>query len=208
MEKVIATGKTVEEAVQSALRQLGTTEDRVKVKVLEQPSKRLFGLIGKNAVVEVELFPEQVDPLEEAKKFLFDVFKSMNLKVQIEQFNQADYTVLNFVGKDLGILIGRRGQTLDSLQYLVNIVANRKVDHNRLRIVLDAENYRSRRKATLEELANRLAEKVIRTGKEVVLEPMTPSERKIIHTKLQDHPKVQTYSQGEEPNRKVVITRK
>ena len=237
MEKIVATGKTVEEAINSALRQLNTTEDKVNVRVIEQPGKRLFGLMGrKDAVVEVSLIhqpsidledeqqrksteedlvtdseiTEQVkqDPVEEAKHFLYDVFQTMDISVQIEVSNQDEQIVFNFVGKDLGILIGRRGQTLDSLQYLTNIVANRYTKEGRVRIVLDAENYRSRRKATLEDLALKLADRVIRTGKEVVLEPMSPHERKIIHTKLQNHPKVQTHSQGEEPNRKVMITRK
>jgi len=209
MEKIIVTGKTVEDAVNSAIKQLGTTEDRVNINVLEQPTKRLFGLMGtKNAVVEVELLPEPIDPLKEAKTFLYDVVKTMNLSVQIEQFKQQDQVVFNLVGDNLGMLIGRRGQTLDSLQYLVNIVANRYTENSRLRIVLDAENYRSRRKSTLEDLANKLANKVLKTGKEVVLEPMTPLERKIIHTQLQNHSKVETYSTGEGSNRKVVIKKR
>ncbi|TCS80819.1 RNA-binding cell elongation regulator Jag/EloR [Tepidibacillus fermentans] len=237
MEKIIATGKTVEEAINSALRRLNTTEDKVKIKVIEQPGKRFFGLIGrKDAVVEVTLISESEsiqdtltektlvedktevnavnqmvslkDPIEEAKEFLANVFKKMELTVEIEVTKEEEQTIFNLIGNDLGILIGRRGQTLDSLQYLTNIVANRYVKDQRLRIVLDAENYRSRRKATLEELAMKLADRVVRTGKDVILEPMSPHERKIIHSKLQNHPKVQTISQGEEPNRKVMITRK
>ncbi|WP_339060752.1 RNA-binding cell elongation regulator Jag/EloR [Tepidibacillus marianensis] len=228
MEKIIATGKTVEEAINSALRQLNTTEEKVNVKVIVQPGKRLFGLIGrKNAVVEVSFISEKKtdktvepepmhqhetgmakDPIEEAKQFLSNVFKTMKISVRIEVDHKEDQIVFNFIGKDLGILIGRRGQTLDSLQYLTNIVANRFVTDHRFRIVLDAENYRDRRRATLEELAMKLADKVVRTGKEVILEPMSPLERKIIHSKLQNHPKVQTLSHGEEPNRKVMITRK
>lgn len=111
---------------------------------------------------------------------------------------------LHLYGADLGILIGRRGQTLDALQYLMNIVANR-YSSTHMRIVLDAENFRERRKKTLEELADRLAERVIRTKKEVILEPMSPHERKVIHAQLQDHAKVRTFSRGEEPNRRVVI---
>ncbi|WP_342668072.1 RNA-binding cell elongation regulator Jag/EloR [Vulcanibacillus modesticaldus] len=209
MEKVIATGKTVEEAVNSALEKLGTTKENVEVIVIQQPGKRLFGLMGKkDAVVQVEIIQREVNPINEAKKFLSDVFQSINLSVQIEQLNQKEHILFNLVGRDLGVLIGRRGQTLDSLQYLVNVVANKYTKDSKVRIILDAENYRSRRKQTLERLANRLAEKVVRTGRDVVLEPMTPLERKIIHTKLQNHPRVQTYSQGEEPYRKIVITKK
>ena len=219
MEKIIASGKTIEEAIQSALSQLGATEDMVNVTVLEQPGKRLFGLIGrKDAVVEVELknIPvskedvkiASVNPIDEAKVFLKNIFKTMDLDVEIEVVNKQDEVVLNLVGDDLGILIGRRGQTLDSLQYLVNLAANKNAFNQRIRMTLDAESYRSRRKSTLENLASRLAEKVIRTGKDVVLEPMSPHERKIIHTELQNHPRVKTFSRGEEPNRQIVITRK
>jgi spoIIIJ-associated protein len=172
------------------------------VRVLEQPSKGLFGLIGaKEAKVELELIP---DPLEEAASFLQDIFRTMNLQVRIDRDQTEDSVLFRLNGKELGILIGRRGQTLDSLQYLANIVANRYSDSH-IRIVLDAENFRSRRKQTLEQLSARLAKQVVRTGKEVVLEPMSSHERKIIHSSLQNHPEVKTFSKGEEPNRRVVI---
>ncbi len=118
-----------------------------------------------------------------------------------------DETILHLNGKELGILIGRRGQTLDALQYLINIVANRYSDKH-VRILLDAENFRERRKKTLEELSVKLASRVIRTKKEVTLEPMSAQERKIIHAQLQNHPQVKTYSKGEEPNRRIVIAAK
>ncbi len=219
MGKIIASGKTIEEAIQSALSQLGTTEDKVNVTVLEQPGKRLFGLMGrKEAVVEVELKQQkleevkisnhEINPIDEAKVFLNNIFSTMNLTVDIDVIKKEDEVVLNLVGDDLGILIGRRGQTLDSLQYLVNLAANKNAYNNRVRLSLDAENYRLRRKTTLENLAARLADKVIRTGKDVVLEPMSPHERKIIHTELQNHPRVKTFSRGVEPNRQIVITKK
>lgn len=209
MNKVVATGKSVEEAVNSALKQLGASEDDVNIKILEQPIKKFFGLMGsKEAVVEVELINKEssTNAVDVAKGFLEDVFKAMDVNVTIEQFNRDDHILLNLVGKNLGILIGRRGQTLDSLQYLVNIVANKHFSGNKTRFILDAEDYRYRRKLTLEDLAEKLAEKAVRTGKDVVLEPMTPLERKIIHSQLQNHPLVETYSLGEEPNRKVIIT--
>ncbi|RKN86005.1 RNA-binding cell elongation regulator Jag/EloR [Paenibacillus ginsengarvi] len=202
MRTIVVTGKTIEDAVKSGLAQWSVPEERVKVKVLEQPSKGLFGLIGaREAKVELELIP---DALEEAVKFLEDVFRTMDIQVKIDRENTDDGVQLNLTGKELGILIGRRGQTLDSLQYLLNIVANRYADSH-IRIVLDAESFRKRRRQTLEELSNRLATRVIRTRKEVVLEPMSPQERKVIHSKLQHHPDVKTYSKGEEPNRRVVI---
>ncbi|WP_240415792.1 RNA-binding cell elongation regulator Jag/EloR [Paenibacillus periandrae] len=202
MKKLLVTGKSIEEAVQNGLRQWNTTEDRVKIVVLEQPSRGLFGLIGtRDAKVELELIP---DAVEETIYFLQDVFRTMKLEVRIEKKLDNDNLELHLYGADLGILIGRRGQTLDALQYLMNIVANR-YSSTHMRIVLDAENFRERRKKTLEELADRLAERVIRTKKEVILEPMSPHERKVIHAQLQDHAKVRTFSRGEEPNRRVVI---
>lgn len=203
MIKLITSGKSVEAAIAVGLSQLNTTRDRVKIQVLEQPSKGFFGFIGsKAAKVELERLP---DVLEETLMFLKDVFLSMNLIVEIEQEENKEGLILNLKGSDLGILIGRRGQTLDSLQYLVNIVANRYSEKH-LRIILDAENFRGRRRSTLQQLAMRLASRVIRTRSEVILEPMPPLERKVIHSQLQDHPKVKTYSKGEDPNRRVVIT--
>lgn len=202
MKKLLASGKTIEDAVRNGLAQLGIQEDRVNIKVLEQPSKGLFGLIGaRDAKVELELLP---DGVEEAIHFLQEIAGAMELAVSVERVDENDAVRINITGSDLGILIGRRGQTLDSLQYLVNIVANRHSNH-RLHIVLDAEQFRERRRQTLEALSDRMAMKVIRTRKEVMLEPMTSQERKIIHARLQNNPRVKTFSQGDEPNRRIVI---
>jgi spoIIIJ-associated protein len=203
MKKIVASGKTVEDAVRNGLSQLQVTEDRVKQVVLEQPTKGFFGLFGaKEAKVELELIP---DPMLEAEQFLREVAGTMGLQVNIDRKQTREGTHLAVSGSgDLGMLIGRRGQTLDALQYLVNIVANRYSDSH-LRIVLDAEDFRERRRKTLADLSDRLAGRVIRTRKEVVLEPMSPHERKVIHSQLQNHPKVKTFSKGDEPNRRVVI---
>ncbi|MEM5767381.1 MAG: RNA-binding cell elongation regulator Jag/EloR, partial [Bacillota bacterium] len=146
---------------------------------------------------------KKVDPIEAAKKFLQDILDKMGLAVRIETFN-GDVTTINLWGDDLGILIGKHGQTLDALQYLINLVANKHGDH-RVRILLDVEDYRRRRTDTLKNLALRLAERVRRRGDEIALEPMTPQERKIIHMALQDNPYVYTVSEGDEPFRKIVI---
>jgi spoIIIJ-associated protein len=205
MKKIVVTGKTIEDAVKAGLLQWQVSEDRVKIKVLEQPSKGFLGLIGtKEAKVELELVP---DAYEEAVHFLQDIFKTMQLTITIDLHKDKEGVTLNMTGSELGILIGKRGQTLDALQYLVNIVANR-FSSSHLRVILDAENFRERRKKTLEELASRLASRVIKTKKEVILEPMNALERKIIHSELQDHPAVKTFSKGEEPNRRVVIALK
>lgn len=225
MNSIVTSGRTIEEAVKQGLAILGVTEDQVAVNVLKQPSRGFLGLIGvKAAKVELTLKsitqsespqwkqteleqPEVIDPYEAATSFVRDVALNMGLQVEVEIVRKKDNTVFNISGSELGLLIGRRGQTLDALQYLVNIIANRYSD-SFLRIVLDAENFRERRKKTLEQLAMRLAGKVIRSRKEMALEPMSPQERKIIHSRLQDHPEVKTYSQGEEPNRRVVIALK
>lgn len=235
MRTVVASGKSIEDAVKNGLAQLQTTEDRVSITVLEQPSKGLFGLIGaKAAKVELALIPvpEPVTvsavasasystptpmaaqdknddgfPLEEAVRFIKEVAATMELHIDVECSMEKDNHVLNITGDNLGLLIGRRGQTLDALQYLTNIVMNR-YSKNHVRVVLDAESFRDRRRQTLEDLADRLAGRVIRTRKDVVLEPMSPQERKVIHSRLQDHSKVKTFSKGEEPNRRVIITLK
>lgn len=206
MTKILASGKTIDDAVKNGLAQLQVAEDRVKVVVIEQPSKGFLGLIGsKDAKVELELIP---DAKEEAEKFISDVAKAMGLQVRLSWQESKEGLLLSIAcDGDLGMIIGRRGQTLDALQYLVTIVANRYSD-NHIRIVLDAENFRERRRKTLEELSDRLAGRVIRTRTEVVLEPMAPHERKIIHSQLQGHPKVRTFSKGDEPNRRVVIALK
>ncbi|UHA75368.1 RNA-binding cell elongation regulator Jag/EloR [Paenibacillus sp. 481] len=182
--------------------QAGLSEERsARISaVATQPSN-----VGQATSKETSSTEAGPDPIVEAKQFIVDVARSMGLAVEVAVHKRKDVITLDISGADLGLLIGRRGQTLDSLQYLTNLVANRYAKHH-LRVILDAEQFRDRRKQTLESLSERLANKVIRTRKEVVLEPMTSLERKVIHAKLQDHPKVKTYSKGEEPNRRVVIT--
>ncbi|WP_172199016.1 RNA-binding cell elongation regulator Jag/EloR [Saccharibacillus qingshengii] len=147
------------------------------------------------------------DRYGEAAAFIRDVAQSMGLEVEVDIRKNRDGGLLDISGPELGMLIGRRGQTLDALQLLASVVANKDSDRF-VRLTLDAENFRRRRAKTLEELADRLAERVVRSRKEVVLEPMPPQERKVIHARLQNHPEVETGSRGEEPNRRVVITLK
>ncbi|MDE5414160.1 RNA-binding cell elongation regulator Jag/EloR [Alkalihalobacterium chitinilyticum] len=205
MKKVTASGKTIEEAIEKALVELNTTREKVEVQVKEEPQKGFFGLFGgKPAVVEVELKPDSV---EEARDFLNVLFEKMDVQVNIVIKADSRETIFDLQGEHIGTLIGRRGQTLDSLQYLVNLVANRNSD-GFLRIRLDAENYRERRKQSLEQLAERLAKKAIQTKKTVKLEPMQAHERKIIHTALQNSKGIATYSEGQEPKRYIVINPK
>jgi spoIIIJ-associated protein len=205
MKTVEKSGRTIEEAVTSAVQELGVGPDQVDIKILEHPAKGLFGIIG-TKLAKVRVTVKKVDPIEVAKQFLQDVLDKMGLTVRMEIL-KGDTTAINLWGNDLGILIGKHGQTLDSLQYLVNLVANKHGEH-RIRIILDVEDYRRRRTETLQNLAIRIAERVQRRGDEVTLEPMTPQERKIIHMALQDNPHVFTYSEGEEPYRKITICSK
>lgn len=202
MFTVEKTAKTVEEALKLALIELGAKEEEVIVEVLDEPKKALLGLIGgKEAKVKITL---KEDSDRRAKQFLEDVFEKMNIvgKIQTKQDGKDLYVSVD--GPDMAVLIGRRGQTLDSLQYLVSLVVNKNRE-DYIRVVLDTENYREKRKETLEKLANRLAYKARKMRKDISLEPMNPYERRIIHSALQGNTYVSTRSEGEEPFRKVII---
>ena len=234
MEKIEVTGKTVEEALINASLQLGTSSDNLEYEVIEKGSNGFLGMFNKPAKIlvskkseaeEVEINTKKETVNEEktvetaksevfadngaveakVRKFLNDIFATMGLEVKIEMtINDDDSIDINLVGGDMGVLIGKRGQTLDSLQYLVSLVAN-KEGGKYYRVKLDTENYRERRKATLESLAKNIAYKVKRTRRPVSLEPMNPYERRIIHSALQNDKYVATRSEGEEPFRHVVV---
>lgn len=206
MDRIEKTGKTVEDALEAALEELGVTRDQVEYRVLEVPTKPLFGLLGgKEAKVEVNV--KKIDPVENARKFLLAVAGTMGLNVMIDVNMAEDHVVLNLRGEDLGLLIGKHGQTLDALQYLTNLASQRE-SRDRIRLIVDIEDYRRRRAATLEQLALRIADRVRRNGEKVMLEPMNPHERKIIHMSLQEDDRIETFSEGEEPFRRVVIALK
>ena len=198
------TGKTVDEAKQAAILELGVDPALVEFVEVVEPTKGFLGLLG-GKPARVRAVVRELSPVEKAEKFLGDIFKAMKLDIEIEKRESEDGTVFNLIGDNLGILIGKHGQTLDSLQYLSNLAANRGLIDNKVRVIIDIENYRSRREDTLRRLAMRLADKVRRTGERIVLEPMNRHERKIIHMALQDNYRVSTYSSGDEPYRKVVI---
>lgn len=205
MARVIeATGKDIEQAKQAALAQLDLPENRVVFEVLEEPSKGLFGIFGVKAA-RIRASERELTPLERAEDFLQSVFKSMHKTVEIQCMKEDINYKFNLLGDNLGVLIGKHGQTLDSLQYLVNMAANKNVIGARVRIVLDVEGYRKRREETLCQLAQRLASRARRTRSKVVLEPMNRHERKIIHMALQSCAGIITYSDGVEPRRRIVI---
>ncbi|AOM81410.1 RNA-binding cell elongation regulator Jag/EloR [Salisediminibacterium beveridgei] len=205
MKKVTVSGKTVEEAVQAGLERLSAEAGQVDYAVIEEAQRGFLGILGgKPAVIEMSLKP---DPIKEAKMFLRDTIDKMGITASIDSEEREEGTYLTISGADIGVLIGKRGQTLDSLQYLVNLVANR-YSENYFKIYLDAEGYRQRRKEALETLAERLSQKAVRTRREVKLEPMNAHERKIIHTALQTIDTVSTYSEGKEPHRRIVVVPK
>jgi spoIIIJ-associated protein len=203
MEWKEITGKTVDEALTNAMLELGTTIDNLEYEVIEKESSGFLGMFGKPARIKARI---KMTIENTAKKFLIDVFTTMGINASIEiNYDQENATVeVNIDGEEMGVLIGKRGQTLDSLQYLVSLVVN-KNSENYIKVKLDTENYRERRKETLENLAKNIAFKVKRSRKPVSLEPMNPYERRIIHSALQNDKYVETYSEGEEPYRKVVI---
>lgn len=205
MARVIeVTGKDIKEAKKLALSQLALPQERVIFEVLEEPSKGFFGLIGAR-VAKIRATEKELTPLEKGQEFLKKIFKSMHKDIQIECIEEDINYKFNLIGDDLGVLIGKHGQTLDSLQYLTNMAANKNVTGARVRIVLDVENYRKRREETLCQLAERLANKARKYRTKVVLEPMNRHERKIIHMALQDYADIITYSDGVEPHRKIVV---
>ena len=207
MLSVEKTAKTVEEALNEALKELNVDISKVDYEVIEEPSKGLFGIIG-NKPAKVRVSVKKNSPIETANKFLEDIFDAMSISVNIEKIESEENTLFKLSGDNLGILIGKHGQTLDSLQYLTNLAANSDMSEAKVKIIIDIEDYRKRREETLCRLANRLADKVKRTGEKITLEPMNRHERKVIHTALQDDRRILTYSDGEEPFRKVVIALK
>lgn len=196
--------KTVEEAVQLALTELGLDRDNVKIEVLEEGSRGLFGLGAKDAVVKVS---SNINLEKRAQEFLDDVFLSMGLRVDLDIQVEGKVMRINLIGDNLGIIIGKRGDTLDALEHLVNLCVN-KGDGEYMKVILDAEDYRARREQTLIKLAKNLASSVQRNNRKITLEPMHSNERRIIHATLQNNAHVDTYSIGDEPNRKVVIAPK
>jgi spoIIIJ-associated protein len=205
VKEITANGLSVNEAVEVALKQLEATREEVEITVLDEGKKGIFGIFGKrSASVKVKLID---DPVKEAHQFLSNVTKKMGIDAQIKIKRAGKVVTFQLSGDKMAVLIGKRGQTLNSLQYLTQLVANRYSNYY-LQIVIDAENYRERRKDTLNQLAARLARQVIRTSKSVSLEPMPSYERKIIHAALSEFKELKTYSVGEEPNRHLVISLK
>jgi len=202
METYIRTGKNVNEVVELAMIELDKKLEEIEIEVLEEDSKGILGIFGtKEAKVKITV-KENAHLL--AKEFLEGLLEKMGMEATVEAGIDDGVLNMDVAGENMAILIGKRGQTLDSLQYLVSIVVNRgREDY--LRVVLDTEDYRNKRIKTLERLAQRMAEKAKRLRKDIILEPMNPYERRIIHSTLQGNPHVATKSDGADPNRRVII---
>lgn len=208
-ECIEISAKTVNEAITEACQKFGVTSDKLEYTVLDEGSSGFLGIGSKPAVIKASVKVVEISLDEAAKVFLSDVFAAMDMTVIIDvKYDDIDKSMnIELSGDEMGVLIGKRGQTLDSLQYLVSLVVN-KGSEEYIRVKIDTENYRQRRKETLENLAKNIAYKVKRTKRPVSLEPMNPYERRIIHSVLQNDRYVTTHSEGEEPFRRVVVTLK
>ena len=206
MEYIEVSAKNVDDAITQATIQLGITSDQLEYEVLDKGSTGFLGIGSKNAVIKAR---KKFSVEENVIEFLSSVFQAMKMEVEVVvSVNEEEHSIdVDLKGEDMGILIGKRGQTLDSLQYLTNLSVNKNSD-DYYKVKIDTENYRERRKETLENLAKNIAYKVKRTRRPVSLEPMNPFERRIIHSALQNNKYVTTHSEGEEPYRHVVVTLK
>lgn len=206
MEFIEISAKTVDDAITEALVKLGTTSDRIEYEVIEKGSAGFIGIGRRDAVIKAR---KKYSIEDDTREFLNKVFAAMDLQVEIIIDRPEDGNVVNveLKGDDMGVLIGKRGQTLDSLQYLTNLAVNKHAE-NFVKVKIDTEDYRKRRRETLENLARNIAYKVKRTKHPVSLEPMNPFERRVIHSTLQNDKFVTTHSEGDEPYRHVVVTLK
>lgn len=209
MEYIEISAKTVNDAITEACKRLSVTSDKLEYTVIEEGSNGFLGIGSRPAIIKAAVKCVKLSVEDSAKVFLDDVFNAMKLIVLVTvKYDEKERSMdIDLAGDDMGVLIGKRGQTLDSLQYLVSLVVNKESEEY-IRVKVDTENYRERRKETLENLARNIAYKVKRNKRPVSLEPMNPYERRIIHSALQNDKYVSTHSEGEEPFRRVVVTLK
>ena len=206
MNSVETTGRNIEEAVQKALSALEIKKENADIEILSEPAQGLFSFMS-TRTARVRVKP-RLTPSIYLEGFLSGIVERMGLSTAIQVEEEDERICASISGKRVGVLIGRRGKTLNDLQYLANTAMRRQFGQLRKMVVVDIENYRSRREKTLTQLARNIARRVDLEGREQVLEPMTPQERRIIHLALQEYEGVMTYSEGDEPHRKVVIAPK
>lgn len=206
MEFVEFKGKTKDEALMQASVELGVPSTDLEYEVVSEETKGFLGIGSKPCIIKARRKKTFID---EIREYLESLFKAMDIQTEIQiEFDETENVLsINLEGPEMGILIGKRGQTLDALQYIISLAVNKKSE-SYIRVKLDTENYRARRKETLENLAKNIAYKVKRTKRPVSLEPMNPFERRVIHSALQNDKFVTTHSEGDEPYRHVVVTLK
>lgn len=203
MREVTATGKTIEEAIEAALAELGVEREEAEIEIIENPAKGVLGIFGqKDAKVLAKLSDS---PEQRMAEFTEAILEKMGIEAKVAATIEGSRINLDVSGPDMGIVIGRRGETLDALQQIAQLYVNR-VYEEYYKVRIDTENYRAKREEALVVLAKGLARKVLKTRKEVALEPMKAYERRIIHTALQDYNRLTTHSIGEEPNRRLVVS--
>jgi len=196
-------GRTIEEAIENALAELGVRREEVEVEILQEPSRGFLGILGgRDAKVRVKTKKEKI---EIAKEFITGIVEKMGLDASIEVRTRAGARVLDIIGRDLGLLIGRHGETLKHLEFLTNVVCSKGMGDGK-RVFVDVSGYRRRRERELQEIARSTARRVERSGKSVILKPMDARDRRVIHLTLQKNNKVVTHSEGEEPFRRVVVS--
>ena len=200
--KQVFTAKSIDEAKAMAVSEFGVEESRITFTVIEEPKKGLFGKVKGDAKIEAEYQPTKS---EIAADYIRSILKNMDIDSTLNVTENEDGAVIEILGDTTGTIIGRRGETLDAIQYLASMTAN-KGDKEYYRITVDSCGYREKRKAILEDLAAKISKTVLRTGRTSTLEPMNPYERRIIHSALQADKYISTHSEGEEPYRRVVVT--
>jgi spoIIIJ-associated protein len=202
MREAVGSGKTVEEAIDSALAELNIPREEADITILELPSRGLFGILpGKDAMVHVR---ERFDPVLYASDWVENLLAKMHVNARVSVRKPAESIEISVTGQNLGPLIGRRGQTLDALQYLTTLSLNKKTA-DFIPVSVDVGDYRKKRQLVIERTARSAMNKVVKTGNKVILNPMSPAERRLVHMALSEEAGVVTYSIGEEPRRKVVI---
>lgn len=207
MTEYEATGKTLEEAVEKALAALGIKKDNANIEIQEEPTQGLLGIIGsKTAKVKVKPIKTPSEYLRSYVEELIDYMGINESRILVSE--DEEKLLVEVYGEDVGSLIGRRGKTLSDIQYVLNVVIRRQFAGLHKMVVVDIEKYRERREKTLTQLARNVANKVSKEGYEQALEPMSPQERRIVHIALQDYEGIKTYSEGDEPYRKVIVAPK
>ena len=205
MKETVKKGKTVDDAVEAALAELGVGKDDVEITVLTEGNKGLFGLGSKEAEVKVTVIEKSSEEI--ARDFLNTVLEGIGLEASVDISTDEERMNIESSGESMGVILGRRGETLSALQYLTSLVVNRKTE-GYTKISIDTENYKKKREESLIKLANKTAEKVIKYRRNITLDPMNPYERRIVHSSLQGNDKISTFSTGDEPMRRVVVALK